>query len=95
MLLIVSFTLLFSVVVKQLNSFRPQCIFLHIEVTLVKATYCVSVSDVDPDIVPSPLRIDNLSSVPITFKQVWFELMPVPNIPVNLVKCCGVLLGSG
>ncbi|XP_076824042.1 intermembrane lipid transfer protein VPS13D-like isoform X2 [Clavelina lepadiformis] len=55
--------------VKQLNSFRPQCIFLHIEVTLVKATYCVSVSDVDPDIVPSPLRIDNLSSVPITFKQ--------------------------
>ncbi|XP_076807510.1 intermembrane lipid transfer protein VPS13D-like [Clavelina lepadiformis] len=55
--------------VGQLHPLAPHCIFLNIEVTLVKATYCVSVSDADPNLVPPPLRVDNVSSAPIIFKQ--------------------------
>nr|CAB3267626.1 vacuolar protein sorting-associated protein 13D [Phallusia mammillata] len=55
---------------EDVHPLAPHCIFLSVEVTLVNATYCISLSDADPSLVPPPLRIDNVSSAPVIFKQV-------------------------
>ncbi|XP_025027200.1 vacuolar protein sorting-associated protein 13D isoform X1 [Python bivittatus] len=44
-----------------------RCIFLQVEITLKRATYCVVFSDTDQ--FPPPYRIDNFSKVPVVFTQ--------------------------
>uniref|UniRef100_A0A670ZLE6 Vacuolar protein sorting 13 homolog D n=1 Tax=Pseudonaja textilis TaxID=8673 RepID=A0A670ZLE6_PSETE len=44
-----------------------KCCFLQVEITLKRATYCVSFSDTDK--FPPPYRIDNFSKVPVVFAQ--------------------------
>ncbi|XP_063173560.1 intermembrane lipid transfer protein VPS13D isoform X1 [Candoia aspera] len=44
-----------------------KCNFLQVEITLKRATYCVSFSDTDK--FPPPYRIDNFSKVPVVFTQ--------------------------
>ncbi|KAK9392132.1 vacuolar protein sorting-associated protein 13D [Crotalus adamanteus] len=44
-----------------------RCCFLQVEITLKRATYCVSFSDTDK--FPPPYRIDNFSKVPVVFAQ--------------------------
>ncbi|XP_070615164.1 intermembrane lipid transfer protein VPS13D isoform X2 [Erythrolamprus reginae] len=44
-----------------------KCCFLQVEITLKRATYCVSFSDTDK--FPPPYRIDNFSKVPVMFTQ--------------------------
>ncbi|XP_013911016.1 PREDICTED: vacuolar protein sorting-associated protein 13D-like, partial [Thamnophis sirtalis] len=44
-----------------------KCFFLQVEITLKRATYCVSFSDTDQ--FPPPFRIDNFSKVPVVFSQ--------------------------
>jgi len=78
----------------QLHPLAPHCVFLNIEVKLQNATYCVSVSDADPTLIPPPLRIDNLSPATIIFKQVGTddifntEVLPVSQLAYACDEPC-------